>query len=356
MLALAYVAMLAVVWLFQIPSGFAFVLRASALSILIIALAVLAQSTARRLIRRVFAVAPALAREFPNIEARANRYMAIVGIVASAAIALVAVILLLQAWGLRSLDWLSSAFGQRLIGGMVSIVVVGLLALFVWEVVDRVIERTLRRLSRQAPTAGSAMRLRTFLPLVRNVAMVVLATIFILVALSEIGINIAPLLAGASIIGIAVAFGANALVKDVITGLFILVEGTINIGDVVEVDGRSGVVEGLSIRTMRLRDLTGAVHTIPFSNVASVKNMTRDFSFAVIDANVSYSTNITQAMQVLARIEEEMRGDPAFAGMISAPLEMLGSSGSPTARSSFVPASARRPASNGPSAGSSTAA
>ncbi len=290
----------------------------------IIAAATLARGGVRRLIRRIFAVAPSLAREFPNIEGRANRYMAIVGIVASTGITLIAVILLLQAWGLRSLDWLSSSFGQRLTGGLVSIVVVGLLALFVWEVVDRVIERTLQRLSRQAPTAGSAVRLRTFLPLIRNVAMVVLATIFVLVALSEIGVNIAPLLAGASIIGIAVAFGANALVKDVITGLFILIEGTINIGDVVEVDGRSGVVEGLSIRTMRLRDTTGAVHTVPFSNVTTVKNMTRDFAFAVIDASVGYGTDLDQAMRILAGIEEEMRADPAFAALISAPLEMFG--------------------------------
>ncbi len=324
LLALVYIALLTVIWLFEVPSGVTFVLRASALSLLVIVAAALAQGGLRRLIRRVFSVAPDLAREFPNIESRANRYMVIVGVVASAAITAIAFILVLQAWGLRSLDWLSSPFGQRLTSGLISIVVVGLLALFVWEVVDRLIERTLQRVSRQAPTAGSAVRLRTFLPLIRNVALVVLATIFVLVALAEIGVNIAPLLAGASIIGIAVAFGANALVKDVITGLFILIEGTINVGDVVEVDSRSGVVEGLSIRTMRLRDQTGAVHTVPFSNVTTVKNMTRDFSFAVIDASVGYGTDLDQAMRVLAEVEEGMRADPAFTGMISAPLEMLG--------------------------------
>lgn len=99
LMAIIYVVLLAIVWLFQIPSGFTFVLRASALSILIIALAALAQAGARRLIRRVFAVSPRLARDFPNIEARANRYMAIVGIVASTAITAMAVVLLLQAWG-----------------------------------------------------------------------------------------------------------------------------------------------------------------------------------------------------------------------------------------------------------------
>src|SRR5690606_18425397 len=138
---------------------------------------------------RVFSVDPDLARDFPNIESRANRYMVIVGVVASAVIMAIALILVLQAWGLQSLGWLSSPLGQRLTGGLVSILMVGLLALFVWEVVDRVIERSLQRLSRQAPTAGSAMRLRTFLPLLRNVALVVLATVFVLVALSEIGLD-----------------------------------------------------------------------------------------------------------------------------------------------------------------------
>ncbi|MGE0714588.1 MAG: mechanosensitive ion channel family protein [Alphaproteobacteria bacterium] len=323
-LALAYVGVLTIVWAFRIPSGFAFVLKASAASALIVVLAALTLRGIRRLIRRVFAVDPAVAREFPNIETRANRYVAIVGLVATAAIGAIAAVLVLQAWGLESLGWLASSFGQRLAGGVVSVVAVGLLTLFVWELVDRVIERTLLRLARNGSRAGTAVRLRTFLPLLRNVAMVVLATIFVLVALSELGVNIAPLLAGASIIGIAVAFGANALVKDVITGLFILLEGTINIGDVVEVDGRSGVVEGLSIRTLRLRDVTGAVHTIPFSNVTSVKNMTRDFAYAVIDANVGYGSDLERVTGVLAEIDAEMRADTAFAGMIAAPIELLG--------------------------------
>ncbi|MCC7271357.1 MAG: mechanosensitive ion channel [Alphaproteobacteria bacterium] len=326
-LALAYIAVLTVVWAFRIPSGFAFVLRASAISLLIVLVAALALRAVRRILHRMFAVEPSVAREFPNIEARANRYMAIVGLVAAAAIGAVAVILVLQAWGVGSLGWLSSSFGQRLTGGAISIVVVGLLALFVWEVVDRVVERTLLRLARNGANgagAASAVRLRTFLPLLRNVAMVVLATIFVLVALAELGVNTAPLLAGASIIGIAVAFGANALVKDVITGLFILLEGTINIGDVIEVDGRSGVVEGLSIRTLRLRDVTGAVHTVPFSNVASIKNMTRDFGYAVIDASVGYDSDLDQVTRVLADIDREMRADPAFAPLISAPIEIFG--------------------------------
>ncbi|MGE0726047.1 MAG: mechanosensitive ion channel domain-containing protein, partial [Alphaproteobacteria bacterium] len=323
-LALVYVAVLAAVWLFRLPGGFAFVMRASAISIVILAAAVLAQRAIRQGVRRMFSVDATVARDFPAIEARANRYMAVVNVVASAAVGAVALVLLLQAWGADSIGWLSSDLGRRITGGALSIVVVLLLALFVWEVVDRLIERSLLRLTRADPTSGHAMRLRTFLPLLRNVAMVVLATVVVFVLLAELGVNIAPLIAGASIIGLAVAFGANALVKDVITGLFILIEGTISIGDIVEVDGRAGVVEGLSIRTLRLRDLTGAQHTIPFSNVTSVKNMTKDFSYYVVDAGVSYDSDLIKVMDVLRAVDADMRADPAFAAMISAPIEILG--------------------------------
>ena len=323
-LALVYVTVLAMVWLFRLPGGFAYVLRASALSFAIIVAAAIAQRGIRSLVRRVFAVAPDVARDFPAIELRANRYMAVVNVVASAAVAAIAMILLLQAWGADALGWLGSSFGRQLAGGALSVVIVLLLALFVWEVIDRLIERSMTRLTRADPTSGHAMRLRTFLPLLRNLALVVLATVVVFVLLAELGVNIAPLIAGASIIGLAVAFGANALVKDVITGLFILIEGTISIGDIVEVDGRSGVVEGLSIRTLRLRDLTGAQHTVPFSNVTSVKNMTKDFSYYVIDAGVSYDSNLLKVMDVLRAVDAEMRADPAFGAMMSAPIEILG--------------------------------
>src|SRR5690606_15058996 len=115
-------------------------------------------------------------------------------------------------------------------------------------------------------------RARTLLPLVRNFLLVVLVTIVGLIILSELGVNIAPLLAGAGVVGLAIGFGAQTLVRDVITGLFMLFEDTVSVGDVVDVGSHSGLVEAITIRSIRLRDMTGTVHTVPFSSVASMKN------------------------------------------------------------------------------------
>src|SRR5207302_11062809 len=103
-----------------------------------------------------------------------------------------------------------------------------------------------------------------------------------LIVLSHIGIDIAPLLAGAGVIGVAIGFGSQALVKDIITGLFILIEDQIAVGDIVDVGkDHRGTVEAITVRTIRLRDLSGTVHTVPFSEVTSVKNLSKDFSYAI---------------------------------------------------------------------------
>src|SRR3546814_13208606 len=116
--------------------------------------------------------------------------------------------------------------------------------------------------------------MRTLLPLVRNFAFIVLAALVLLTVLSEVGLDITPLLAGAGIVGLAIGFGAQNLVKDVITGLFILLEDSVRVGDVAEVAGHSGIVEAMSIRAMQLRDLSGGVHRVPFVEVTHLVHLT----------------------------------------------------------------------------------
>jgi moderate conductance mechanosensitive channel len=151
-----------------------------------------------------------------------------------------------------------------------------------------------------------------------------LAIVVGLVLLSEIGIDIAPLIASAGVLGLAIGFGAQKLVQDVITGLFILLEDSISVGDVVEVAGIGGVVEELSIRSIRLRDISGSVHTIPFSSVGTVTNLTKDFSFYVADIAIAYREDPDQVIEVCRAIVEEMRGEPAFERDILEPLDVLG--------------------------------
>jgi len=146
----------------------------------------------------------------------------------------------------------------------------------------------------------------------------------ILVILAELGVNIAPLLAGAGVLGLAVGFGAQSLVKDVITGAFFMFEGTINIGDVVDIGGKSGLVEGMTIRSMRLRDLNGSLHTVNFGSVAMVTNMTREFAYYVLDTKISYQYDPDDVMDVLRETDEELRADSSFKYYILQPIEILG--------------------------------
>jgi small conductance mechanosensitive channel len=163
-------------------------------------------------------------------------------------------------------------------------------------------------------------RIRTLLPLFRKVVFTVLAVMVSFIVLSELGINIGPLLAGAGVIGLAVGFGAQTLVKDIITGLFILVEDTIAVGDYVEVGGHEGDVESLSIRTISLRDPAGSVHTVPFSDVGTVLNYTRDFSNVVLNIGIAYRENVDEVMNVIEDLGREMAADQTLAAEIITPL------------------------------------
>jgi small conductance mechanosensitive channel len=146
-----------------------------------------------------------------------------------------------------------------------------------------------------------------------------------LIVLSHIGIDIAPLLAGAGVVGVAIGFGSQALVKDVITGLFILLEDQIAVGDIVDIGkDHKGVVEAISVRTIRLRDVAGTVHTVPFSEVTSVKNLTKDFSYAVSRIAISYSEDVDRVVEILRQVSDELMQDEALRPLILNPFDYMG--------------------------------
>jgi len=142
--------------------------------------------------------------------------------------------------------------------------------------------------------------------------------------LSEIGVNIAPLLAGAGIVGVAIGFGSQKLVQDVITGVFLLLENTMQVGDVVKVGDQTGVVESLSVRTIRLRTEDASVVVIPFSAVTTVINMTRDYSRAVISINVAAGDDVDRVVDTMRAIVNEMREEAAWSAIILDELEVFG--------------------------------
>ncbi len=206
---------------------------------------------------------------------------------------------------------------------LVSIALTISLALLLWEGANAAIQRHLEKLSRDAKISQSA-RVRTLLPMLRTALLIVILVFVTLSVLSEIGVNVAPLIAGAGVIGIAVGFGSQKLVQDVITGIFLLFEDAVAVGDVVQLGGLTGVVEQLSIRSIKLRAVDGSLHIIPFSAVTSVTNQTRDFAFAVLDVSLDYAEDTDKVAEVLRAIASEMRQDPRWRPVIRDDLDVMG--------------------------------
>ena len=167
-------------------------------------------------------------------------------------------------------------------------------------------------------------RLDTLGRVFRYVATVVISLVGAMLVLSEIGISIAPILATAGVLGIAIGFGAQSLVKDYFNGFFLLLEDQIRQGDVIEVSGKGGLVEEMTLRYIRLRDYEGSVHTIPNGIVDTVTNRSRGFAYAVIDVGVAYREDVDVVYGVMREVADELRADPEFADRIEDDLEIAG--------------------------------
>ena len=322
--ALAYVGAIYMVWSLGIPGGFEFILRASVLTALVLTAGRLGHAGIARALNRGFAVSADLAERFPGLERRTNLYLPLLRRVLDGLVWAIIALLMLEVWSIGAFTWVASPIGRRIVGAAVTILFILAVAAIVWEIASALIERHLQRIVESSQGGRQRARMRTFLPLLRNVLFIVLVVVVTLVVLSEIGVNIAPLLAGAGVIGLAIGFGSQALVRDVITGLFILFEDTINVGDIVEVTGSSGVVESITIRTLKLRDMRGNLHTIPFGSVGSVKNMSKEFAYYVFDIGIARADQIDTAIETLRAVDDEMRADTAWKDSLLAPIEIPG--------------------------------
>ena len=323
-LAALYVAAVFVVWALGLKGGFEYMARATLATVLILAAVRLGMLGLGRAVHRGFSVGEDLKERFPGLEVRANRYVPTLHRVGQALIVALASLALFQAWGVDAFGWLATPFGERLLGSAFSIAAVIAVSLAVWEAFSSGIERYLEKTDEDGTIIERGDRAKTLLPLLRKVGMVVLSALVVLVVLSELGVQIGPLLAGAGVLGLAVGFGAQTLVKDVITGLFILIEGTVSVGDWVEVGGHEGTVESLSIRTIRLRDSGANVHTVPFSDVSSVLNYTKVYSYAVLNIGVAYAESVDEVMAVIAGIGAEMMEDAELGPDILEPIDVQG--------------------------------
>ena len=323
-LAVIYTVSIFGVLVLSIEGGFQYLVRATAITGVIVVASRVIMTGLDQLVDRGFAIRQEVRDRFPALEDRANRYLPTMRSLLHWAVGLIAALALLETWGVDALGWLDSPLGNQLAESAFSIIAVVVLALIFWEAVSIGIERYLTRTDIEGNVVERSGRIRTLLPLFRKVVFTVLAVMVSLIVLSELGINIGPLLAGAGVIGLAVGFGAQTLVKDVITGLFILVEDTITVGDYVDVGGHEGTVESISVRTIRLRDPAANVHTVPFSDVGTVLNYTKGFSNVVLNIGIAYRENVDEVMKVIEDLGREMAEDETLSPDIIRPLEVQG--------------------------------
>jgi len=243
--------------------------------------------------------------------------------IARVVVVLLALVFLLDILGVDWAALMRTPVGVWLVGSGLKILLVVAVTTLLMKVVALVLEQVFTRLGRNQDEE-MIKRSETLKAVVRNFLNVVLIAVALMMILESLGLDIGPILASAGVLGLAVGFGAQQLVRDVINGFFILMDDQIRVGDVVSIAGQGGLVESVNLRLTKLRDLAGNVHYVRNGEITVVTNMTKDYSRYVFDVGIAYRENVDEVIAVLKQIDEEMRRDEVFGKDILEPLEILG--------------------------------
>jgi small-conductance mechanosensitive channel len=278
--------------------------------------------------RKIFEVSNDVKTKYPDLEQQVNHYTQYLGTGVYLAITLFAGLTLLSIWGLDLYEWIVT--NPERVRIFVHIPIIIMLTIFLTQLTHFVIGhlegQTKKRMLAAAtsPPAEVEKRVSTLGRIFRKATMGVITSFGGMAVLSELGFDIKPILAGAGIIGLAVGFGAQNLVRDIISGLFFIFENRIRVGDVAIINGTGGLVEQVNLRTVVLRGLDGTVHVFPNGGINSLSNMTYLYSYYLFDVGVAYKEDTDRVVAVLKQLSEEMMGDENYGPVILEPLEILG--------------------------------
>ena len=250
-------------------------------------------------------------------------------------LALFAIVLFGWLWGIDLFDMAAGGLGERVVSTLVDVGLTLLVAYVGWELAKTAIDR---RLALEQDAVGpsevggegggqGASRVKTLLPLFRKFLMVALATMMVMVVLSSLGVDIGPLLAGAGVVGIAIGFGAQTLVRDIVSGVFFLLDDAFRLGEYIEVGDIRGTVENISIRSLRLRHHRGALHTVPFGEIQHLTNHSRDWVIMKLQFRVPYDTDLQKVKKIFKKIGAEMAADPGHGAEPARSAEIAGRAG-----------------------------
>jgi small-conductance mechanosensitive channel len=241
-----------------------------------------------------------------------------------------AAIFLAHVWGIdASMMRASDSMGSRILRGGINAAVIVLAADFGWSIIKAIMARRLADLPGPGAVSHALQdprqaRLRTLLPIFENMLFATIVVITVLMVLSSLGVEIGPLVAGAGVVGVAIGFGAQTLVKDVIGGIFYLLDDAFRVGEYIQSGTYKGTVESFSLRSVKLRHHRGYLFTVPFGELGAVQNMSRDWVIDKFSINVDYQTDIEQARKIIKKIGQQLADDPEYAPHIIEPMKMQG--------------------------------
>ena len=263
-------------------------------------------------------------RRYPALERRINRYLGLLQGFAVTLVYFVILLTLVHIWGFNLFTLVGGWLSDETWGKLKNAAIMVAVSFLVWELISTLIENYLDAIDDSGTRIERSARARTLLPLLQTFLFLLICTVVTLTTLSTLGVDVTPVLAAAGVIGIAIGFGSQKLVQDIINGLFILFQDTIAVGEVVDVAGHSGVVEHISVRTIGLRDLSGRAHTIPFSEVTTITNHTKDYAFSELDIGIGYREDVDEVIEVIRQIGAELETDPIHGQNILEPIQVLG--------------------------------
>ncbi|MGE0153469.1 MAG: mechanosensitive ion channel family protein [Reyranellaceae bacterium] len=247
-----------------------------------------------------------------------------------AVLIIVAMAVLLRGWNIEFLGIVGGEPGplDRIVRAAAHALVIVLVVDLVWSIVNVMIKRALAGSAAQGAASEETLRrearLRTLLPILKNIAGVTLFVMGALMALAAFGVEIGPLIAGAGVVGVAVGFGAQTLVRDIFSGIFYMLDDAFRVGEYIQSGNYKGVVESFSLRSVKLRHHRGALFTVPFGQLGAVQNMSRDWVIDKIIMTLAYGSDFEQAKKIIKQVGRELAEDPELGGDIIQPLKMQG--------------------------------
>jgi len=275
------------------------------------------------------------------VQARARQLTRALTLLAHGVAALAAISLALNRFGVNEPSWDPRLLGHWLLTHGVNLVIIGVGAFIAVRVSNLAIEHLQFKLARRHGAADLEWQRRaaTLGGILTSVVTVSVAFVSILMLLRELSVDVLPILTGAGIAGLAIGFGAQNLVRDVISGFFLILEDQVRIGDLARINGVTGIVEQINLRTIILRDGDGAVQVFPNGTITALANLSKQFAYAVVDVRVAYNENMDRVMGTIREVGAAMERDAAWGSMVLAPIEILGveslADGAATIRTKF---------------------